>query len=72
MHSAHRHGVVCDNEIARVGLLDHSVEKVAEALDIGVVEWSIDLIKHADRRRVGEEDGEDQSDGGESLLAARQ
>ena len=50
----------------------HPVEQVAEALDIGVVERRIDLVEHADRRRVGQEQGEDQRDRGQRLLAARQ
>ena len=48
------------------------VEQVAEALDIGVVERRVDLVEHADRRRVGEEHREDQRHRGQRLLAARQ
>ena len=46
------------------------VEQVAEALDIGVVERRVDLVEHADRRRVGQEHGEDQRERGQRLLAA--
>ena len=48
----------------------HLVEEVAEALDIGVVERRVDLVEHADRRRVGEEHREDQRQRGQRLLAA--
>ena len=48
----------------------HLVEQVAEALDVVVVERRVDLVEHADRRRVGEEHGEDQRQRGERLLAA--
>ena len=50
----------------------HRVEQVAEALDIGVVERRIDLVEHADRRRVGEEHRKDQAHRRQRLLAARQ
>ena len=50
----------------------HAVEQVAEALDIGVVQRRIDFVEHADRRRIGQEQSEDQGDGGQRLLAARQ
>ena len=50
---------------------DHRVEQVAEALDIGVVERRVDLVEHADRRGIGQEQREDQRDRGQRLLAAR-
>ncbi len=61
-----------DDQVAGVGLLGHSVEQLTEALDIGVVEGSVDLVEHADRRRVGQEQSEDQRDRGQRLLAPRQ
>ena len=48
------------------------MQQVAEALDIVVVERRVDLVQHADRRRVGEEHRDDQGERGERLLAARQ
>ena len=50
----------------------HLVEQVAEALDIGVVERRVHLVEHADRRRIGQEHGEDQRHRGQRLLAAGQ
>ncbi len=47
------------------------VEQVAVALDIGVVERRVDLVEHADRRRVGQEYREDQRGRRQRLLAAR-
>jgi hypothetical protein len=62
---------VGDGDEAGVGALAHFVEKVAEALDVIVVERRVDLIEHADRRGVGGEDGENQ-ERGQGLLAARE
>ena len=50
----------------------HLVHQVAEALDIVVVERRVDLVEHADRRRVGQEHGEDQRHRRQRLLAAGQ
>ena len=61
-----------DGDEAGVGALAHLVEEIAEALDIIVVERRVDLVEHADRRGVGEEDGEDQRERGQRLLAARE
>jgi len=72
VHPAHRHRIVGDDHVAGVGLPGHPVEKVAEALDIGIVERRVDLVENADRRRIGEEQSEDERDGGQRLLAARQ
>ena len=52
MHPAHRHGIVGDDEVTRLGLLRHGVEQVTEAFDIGVVQWRVDFVKHANGRRV--------------------
>ena len=41
----HRHRIVGDDQIAGVGFARHAVEKVAEALDIGVVQWRIDFVR---------------------------
>ncbi len=62
---------MADDQVARVGLPDHDIEQVAETLDVGIVQWCIDLIQHADRRRIGQEQAEDQSDGRQRLLSAR-
>src|SRR3546814_3124345 len=48
--------------------LGHAVEQVAEALDIGVVQRRVDLVEDADRRGIGEEQGEDERDRGQRLL----
>jgi len=71
VHPAHRHGVVGDDQVTGVGLAHHGVEQVAEAIDIGIVERGIDFVEHADRRGIGQEQGEDQRDRGQRLFAAR-
>src|SRR5260370_674038 len=43
-----------------------------EPVDVGVVERRVDLVQDADRRRVCQEGGEEQGEGGQRLLAARQ
>ena len=48
------------------------LDQGAEAVDIGVVQRRVDLVQHADRRRVGQEDGEEQGQRGQRLLAARE
>jgi len=55
---------------ARLGRARHLVEQIAEALDIVVVERRVDLVEDADRRRIGQEHGEDQRQRGQRLLAA--
>ncbi len=59
-----------DDDEARFGRARHLVEQIAETLDIVVVERRVHFVKHADRRRIGEEHREDQSERGERLLAA--
>ena len=44
VHAAHGHGVVGDDQVAGLGLADHRVEQVAEAVDVGVVERGIDFV----------------------------
>ena len=61
-----------DDQEARLRGLGDLLDQAAEAVDIGVVQRRVDLVQHADRRRVGEEDGEDQRQSGQRLLAARE
>ena len=62
---------LCVMVMKRVSVeLRHLFQQVAEAHDIGVVERRVDLVEHADRRRVGEEHGEDQRQRRQRLLAA--
>ena len=49
-----------------------SSHQTAEAVDVGVVERRVDLVQHADRRRIRQEHGEQQGHGGQRLLAAGQ
>ena len=65
-------GIVGDDDEARLGRRGHLVHQIAEALDIVVVERRVDLVEHADRRRVGQEHREDQRHRRQRLLAARQ
>ena len=70
-HARHRHRVMRDDEEARRRVRRHALQQAAEAVDVGVIERRIDLIEHADRRRVGQEHREDQRHCGQRLLAAR-
>ena len=59
-----------DGDEAGVGALAHRVEEIAEALDVVIVERRVDFVQDADRRRVGQEHGEDEGERGQRLLAA--
>src|SRR5437879_514952 len=61
-----------DDKEARLRARRDLLDELAEAIDIGVVERRVDLVEHADRRRVGEEYGEEQGERGEGLLAPRE
>src|ERR1700730_4855623 len=61
-----------NDDETRLGRARHLVEQVAKALDVVIIKRSVDLIEHADRRRVGEEHGEDERKRGERLPAARE
>ena len=66
----HRAPVVGDDdELRAVGHLAH---QLVEAADVGLVERRVDLVEDAERRRLDQEDREQQRDRGERLLAARQ
>ncbi len=67
----HRDAVVGDHQEAGAGGVGDLADEGAEAVDIGVVERRIGLVEDADRRGVRQEDGEDQCQGGQCLLAAR-
>jgi hypothetical protein len=66
----HLHGdlVVRDEEELR--LRRHALDHLAEALGVAVVERRIDLVEHAERRRIELEHREHQGDRGQRLLAA--
>ena len=70
VHAGHGDRVVGDGDKAGVGALAHGLEQVAEALNVIIVERSVDFVQHTDRRRVGEEHGEDERKSGQRLLAA--
>ena len=60
-----------DDDEAGLGGPRHLVHQVAVALDIVVVERRVDLVEHADWRRVGQKHREDQRHGRQRLLATR-
>src|SRR5688572_32764992 len=53
------HRIVGDDDEAGVRPLPHLVQHAAEAVDIGVVQRRVDLVQHADRGGVSQEDGEE-------------
>ena len=53
------------------GRVGDFADEVAEPVDIGVVEWCVDLVQYADRRGIGQESREQESERGQRLLAAR-
>ena len=66
----HGHRIVGDDDEAGLGAAAHFVQQVAETVDVGVVQRGVDLVQHAHGGRIGEEDGEDQGRGGQSLFEA--
>src|SRR6185436_15853454 len=62
--------VVRDEDELR--MLRHLADHLGEAADVRVVERRVDLVENAERRRIDEEQREDQADGDQRLLAARQ
>ena len=50
----------------------HLADHLVVAADVGLIERRVDLVEQAERRGLDEEDGEDQRDRGERLLAARE
>ncbi len=70
IHASHGQPVMGDDEKPRA-LPGQILEQTAEAVDVRVIEGSIDLVQHADRRRPRQENGKAQCDGGERLLATR-
>ena len=61
-----------DHQKPGVGAAGHFVQQVAKPGDIGVIQRCVHLVKHADRRGVGQKYRENQGHSGECLFAARQ
>ena len=72
VHAGHGDRIMGDGDEARVGLLAHLFEEIAEAFDIVVVERGVHFVQHADGRRIGEEHREDERHGGQRLFATGQ
>ena len=72
MHPAHRHRVVRDDEVARLGGAHHGIEQVAEPFDIGIVQRRVHFVEHANGGRIGEEQRKDQRGCRQRLLSAGQ
>jgi len=53
-------------------MITHFTDQAREAADVRVVEWRIHLVQEAERRRVDEEQREDQADGNQRLLTTRE
>ena len=58
-----------DDELRAVG---EAAQEGEEAVDVEVVERGLDLVEDVERARPGEEDGEQERERGQRLLAARQ
>jgi hypothetical protein len=66
----HFHGDLVVRNEDELGLRRHALDHLAEAHGVRVVERRIDLVEHAERRRIEVEDGEHQGDRGQRLFAA--
>ena len=69
VHARHGDRIVGDDDEAGVGRAGHFVEQVAEPLHIVVVQRGVDLVQHADRRRIGQKHRKNQGQSGKGLLA---
>ena len=56
----------------QLGALGESLERLAVAMNVGVVERRVDLVQETERRRVELENGEDERHRRQGLLAARE
>jgi hypothetical protein len=66
----HRALLVADDEQLR--LSPELVDQPEEAVQVDVVERGLDLVHHVEGRRPAAEHGEEEGQGGEAALAARQ
>src|SRR5579863_8290103 len=57
VNARHGEAMMRDDEEARLCGLADLFDEAAKAVDVGVVQRRVDLVQHADRRGVGEEDG---------------
>ena len=62
--------MVGDDDEAGFGFRRHFMQQTAEAFDVCIVERRVDLVQHADRRRVRHEHRKDQRGRGQRLFAA--
>src|SRR5690349_7335007 len=66
----HRPFLVGDDD--ELGAVGEAPDQLQEAVDVGVVEGGLDLVENVKGAGPGEEDGEDEGDRHERLLAARE
>src|SRR5215470_18431383 len=71
-HAGALHGALVVGDEDELRAFAHLADHLTEAADVGVVERRIDLVEDAERCRVDEEEREDETDGNQGLLAARQ
>ncbi|MNC64671.1 hypothetical protein D3C75_1148960 [compost metagenome] len=59
-------------DIDELHCLTHLLDQPGVASDVGIVQWRIDFIEHAERCRVQFENGKYQGQGGQRFLPARE
>ena len=64
----HRPFLVGDDD--ELGAVGEAADQLQEAVDVGVVEGGLDLVEDVEGARPGEEDGEDEGQRDQRLLAA--
>ena len=64
----HRAFLVGDDD--ELGAVGEAADQLQEAVDVGVVEGGLDLVEDVEGARAGEEDGEDEGERDQRLLAA--
>lgn len=68
----HFHGDLVVGDIDELHLFRHLLHQSRITSDVGIVQWRIDFVEHAERRRVQLEDGEYQRQRGQRLFPAGQ
>src|SRR5438132_6417495 len=66
------HSALLVGDDEQLGLVAELVHEVEEAVQVDVVEGGLDLVEQVERRRAAAEDGEQERQGGEGALAARE
>jgi len=69
---SHFHGDLVMGDIDELNFLRHLLNQPRIATDVGVIQWRINFVEHAERRRIELEDRKYQRQRSQCFLAAGQ